>query len=124
LQTAKEIVFSNTVQSIPLGSVEIGGGVRVQVAGWGQTSHPGTLPDILQFTNKSTITNPDCRNRIPGQRGRFILAGTLCTFEAVGIGMCFGDSGQCFQRQFCRANKPIKIVNSAFQVDLWLQMVN
>lgn len=40
-------LLKDSVQNIPLGSTIIEGGVRAIVAGWGQTSHPGTLLDIL-----------------------------------------------------------------------------
>ncbi|KAJ6645258.1 Chymotrypsin-2 [Pseudolycoriella hygida] len=92
VQTSGIISFSLTVQPIALASNFIGTAAAT-VSGWGQTSHPGTAPNLLQFINTHTLTNPDCRSRHTAANAALITDTNICAFTQVGQGTCMGDSG-------------------------------
>jgi hypothetical protein len=63
VQTATPMVFNTNVGAIGIASNRLGSGVNMIMTGWGGTV--GTTRLLQQFTTTS-ITNADCRNRIPG----------------------------------------------------------
>ncbi|XP_055706586.1 trypsin alpha-3-like [Phlebotomus papatasi] len=93
VQTSANFQGSNTVQSIAMGSAHVGGGVTAIVSGWGQTSHPGSAPNVLQWAALTTLTNADCRNRHTANNAQFVFDHKMCTFTRSGQGICMGDSG-------------------------------
>ncbi len=63
------------------------------LTGWGGTAVTGgPAPNNLQWIQKTTLTNADCRTRM-GPNARFVLDSTICTFNQAGQGICQGDSG-------------------------------
>ena len=92
VETAVAIVFTATVQPIPLGAALITSGVAVG-SGWGQTTHPGSAAAELQFVSVNIITNADCRSRLSTTQAARILDGTICSLSPSGQGKCMGDSG-------------------------------
>jgi len=93
VQTATPIVFTANVQAIPLASAHTGGGANSIASGWGQTTHPGSAPTILQHITVNTLTNADCQSRLGLLNAARIFDSTICTFTRVDEGMCMGDSG-------------------------------
>ena len=70
--------------------------------GWGDlTNGNGVGPDILQTTDTAMYIDTDmCSDLNPGFAG---MPGypfgdeLLCTLEPAGVGLCFGDSGECVE---------------------------
>ncbi|XP_059622537.1 transmembrane protease serine 9-like [Phlebotomus argentipes] len=110
VQTVDEIIFTNNIKPITLGSVFVGGGVSALFSGY------ATDIDALQFTRVTTLTNNECAVRL-GPSGLFFSAhkicsvideGNLCIMErggamivanqAVAIGSMFGRG--CFHSTF------------------------
>jgi hypothetical protein len=84
LQTSTAITVSARVQTIPLARDFLAGGFGTAI-GWGQTSHPGSAPDILQFVDLTIIGNDQCA----GQWGPIhinINNAHICTFTRAGQG--------------------------------------
>ncbi|XP_059608386.1 trypsin alpha-3-like [Phlebotomus argentipes] len=107
VQTTNNIGFTQLIQSIPLGSAFVGGGVTAVASGWGLTSSPGSLAANLQFVNVQTHTNANCRNNIGGN-GNLIFDHKICAGGVVGQGVCTADSGG-----------PLAVGNSAIGVVSW-----
>lgn len=97
VKTAAAITFNDNVKAIPLPplvSLPTGPGVAATVSGWGQTSHPGSAPDILQYLNVTTITNANCRSRFDASQESKVFNNKICTLPlSQGQGACMGDSG-------------------------------
>uniref|UniRef100_A0A1B0GJ77 Putative serine-type enodpeptidase sp chironomus riparius n=1 Tax=Lutzomyia longipalpis TaxID=7200 RepID=A0A1B0GJ77_LUTLO len=93
VQTSATFTFNNNVQQIAMGTAHVGGGVTAIVSGWGQTSHPGSAPNNLQWAALTTLTNADCRNRHTANNAQFVFDHKMCTFTRNGQGICMGDSG-------------------------------
>ncbi|GAB0098106.1 Peptidase S1, PA clan [Sergentomyia squamirostris] len=93
VQTATTFTGSNTVQSLGMGSAHVGGGVTAVVSGWGQTAHPGSAPNNLQWAQLTVLTNADCRNRHTANNRPMVFDHKICTFTRTGQGICMGDSG-------------------------------
>lgn len=86
-------------RAIPLASANHGA-VSAQVSGWGQTAHPGSSTNALQFLNTQTLTNADCRARHTAGNANLVQASNICTFTRAGQGTCMGDSGGKFSDIF------------------------
>ena len=95
VQTASTIVFNTNVRAIPLGSIQIGGGVNSILTGWGSTSTigVGSVPNNLQQLSTTTLTNADCRSRFSATNAANVFDHKICTFTQQGQGACRGDSG-------------------------------
>ena len=78
-------------EPIPLSTQHIGGGVDAVVTGWGFTSFPGSNAPVLQFLNVTTLTNSDCRSRLPATDAARVFDENICAFTPGG-GICTGDS--------------------------------
>lgn len=90
IQNVAPFTFTAVVTPINLGSGHVGGGVNVNLAGWGGTGTPGPpWPNDLQTITLTTLTNADCRARIP-QYAEYIFDHKICTFTQVGQGVCWG----------------------------------
>lgn len=88
------IVYSSSVQPLPIASNFIGGGVNAVLAGFGfLTIQNRTFSDVLQYVTVTTITNSDCASRMPEFLQPEITGRILCTFTRVGQGLCLGDTG-------------------------------
>lgn len=68
-------------------------------SGWGGTRTAGPAPNILQWITKTTISNDDCRSRLPDDQ-EFISDSKICTYTRVGEGICQGDSGGLVEENF------------------------
>jgi trypsin len=92
VQSAGTMALGGLAQSRPISNSFVGV-VSAQASGWGQTSHPGTAPNNLQFLNVVTLTLADCRSRHTAGNAASVFDNTICTFTQHGQGMCMGDSG-------------------------------
>jgi trypsin len=77
VQTATAIGFNSNVQAIALGSTQVGGGQNAIITGWGTA----TSATQLTFFTTTTLTNADCRTRIPSADQHYIIDQKLCTFS-------------------------------------------
>lgn len=77
VQTATVIAFNTNVQAIALGSTAVGGGQNAIITGWGTP----TNANQLTFFSTTTLTNADCRSRIPAADRDYIIDQKLCTFS-------------------------------------------
>lgn len=94
LRTSTPIIFTDRVRPIGIGTAaRIGAGVRARASGWGLTSHPGQPAAVLQVLEVLTLTNEDCRARHNVINALRVHDNVICTFGAIGNGMCMGDSG-------------------------------
>ncbi|XP_055693442.1 chymotrypsin-2-like [Lutzomyia longipalpis] len=92
-RTQEAIVYSALIQPIALGSSYIGGSVIAIATGWGRITENGPTPNNLQWVNLGTLTNDDCKNRLPPPHVGLIFDSTLCTFTRTDEGVCYGDTG-------------------------------
>jgi trypsin len=81
IQTSTVIGFNANVATIPLGSNAVGGGVNAVITGWGGTSGSGQS-QLLQQLTVTTLTNADCRNRVPSSWRNYIFDQKLCAFHS------------------------------------------
>ncbi|XP_055708193.1 chymotrypsin-1-like [Phlebotomus papatasi] len=93
LQSRDTITSSNTVSPMAVGSDFVGAGAQATAAGWGRLGANLPLANTLQWLNTMTLTNADCRNRMPGGAANSVHDNTICAFTQSGQGMCNGDSG-------------------------------
>ncbi|XP_055693444.1 chymotrypsin-2-like [Lutzomyia longipalpis] len=93
LQSRDNIAFSNLVQAMEVGSTFIGGGLQATAAGWGRLGANLPLANTLQWLNTQTLTNAECRTRMPAGPANSVFDNTICAFTQSGQGMCNGDSG-------------------------------
>ncbi|XP_037042385.1 chymotrypsin-2-like [Bradysia coprophila] len=94
LRTAETIVYSDTVQPIALPTHNIVIGAKVVMSGWGMTSVDGDVPNILQFTESTTISNEQCIQRLRGTMFENIISDSIvCTTNRKNVGVCAADSG-------------------------------
>lgn len=94
MQVHENIVFSSTVQPISLSSDFISGGLNVVIAGYGLANERDTeFQDALQYLRTTTLTNADCRSRMPEFMHPEITERTFCTFASAGQGICRGVTG-------------------------------
>lgn len=94
VQLDRNIVFSPSVQPIPIASQFIGGGINAIIAGFGfLTIQERIFSENLQYIGKTTITNSDCVSRMPEFLKPEITERILCSFNGVGQGLCLGDTG-------------------------------
>lgn len=92
-RTQDTIVYSTFIQPIALATGYIGDGVIAIATGWGRTSEDGPMPNNLQWVNLGTLTNEDCKIRLPTPQANLIFDSTLCTFTRTDEGVCYGDAG-------------------------------
>ncbi|KAF5287272.1 hypothetical protein FQR65_LT02145 [Abscondita terminalis] len=92
LHLSEDLVYSEKVQPIALGTATLGAGVECTLSGWGTTSNPGSVPENLQFIDLLTVSNDECAER-HHPSGFPIISGQICTFTRSGQGACHGDSG-------------------------------
>ncbi|XP_053684103.1 chymotrypsin-2-like [Sabethes cyaneus] len=93
VRVATPFVFSPTVGSVELESNFIESATGAQASGWGQTTHPGSIPNHLQWVNVDIITLAACRGAHNAVNAARVHDNTICTQSPVGVGMCMGDSG-------------------------------
>ncbi|CRL03696.1 CLUMA_CG016530, isoform A [Clunio marinus] len=94
IQVDRNIVFSATIASIPISSNFIGGGVNVDIAGFGTRSAEETVHhDAMLYFRSTTLTNADSQNRFPEFMDGEITERTFCTFLGNGQGVCRGLAG-------------------------------
>lgn len=86
LETASQVLFTNTVQAINIGSGSIGSGVSVTIVGFGQTATTGGLAETLQWITAPTITNTSCRSRFSITNAARVQNEHVCTLSPVGQG--------------------------------------
>jgi hypothetical protein len=104
IETASDIpIGTGNVAAIPIATEPVPAGSRAIVSGWGQTSHPGTIPETLRFIEKGILSNEECRERLR-ERGmeNFIFEGKICAFERAGV----GKSKMYFVYGFCLWGRP------------------
>jgi hypothetical protein len=78
IQTATVMGFNSNVGPIVLGSSHIGGGANAFITGWGGTAGAGGS-QLLQQLVVMTMTNADCRNRVP-RWSDYIVDQKLCAW--------------------------------------------
>lgn len=94
LRTRKPIQFNAFVQPIPLRSSAVGAGESAVTSGWGRQVIDGPAADVLQFLQFKTLSNEECRNRMPEEYRTSIYEDSLCVVQGVANrGVCDGDSG-------------------------------
>jgi Trypsin len=94
VQLEGNIIYSSSVQPLPIASNFIGGGVNAVLAGFGfLTIQNRTFSDVLQYVTVTTITNSDCVSRMPEFLQPEITDRIMCTFTRAGQGLCLGDTG-------------------------------
>lgn len=71
------------VQIVPLASAAFGPGVNAVSSGWG-----GGSRHELHFFYLTSLTNADCRDRLPADFGHVIYANVLCMLPAPGNAIC------------------------------------
>jgi trypsin len=69
-------------------------GLNSRGVGWG-TTEDGTQSDVLLEVDLPIISNEDCDQCYGGQGS--ISDNMICAFNP-GFNICFGDSGECFDR--------------------------
>uniref|UniRef100_A0AAQ4QC14 Transmembrane serine protease 15 n=1 Tax=Gasterosteus aculeatus aculeatus TaxID=481459 RepID=A0AAQ4QC14_GASAC len=87
------ISFSQFIQPLclPAEGQEFTAGTRCLIAGWGQTSEQGDLPDVLQETNVALLVQDQCQHQLPEYN---ITSSMLCAGHPEGgVDSCKGDSG-------------------------------
>jgi secreted trypsin-like serine protease len=78
VQTATVMTFNTNVRALALGSTQIGGNVNAMITGWGGTSGSGQS-QLLQQLTVVTMTNAECRNRVP-RWSDYIIDQKLCAW--------------------------------------------
>lgn len=86
IESATNIVFSQSVQAINIGSGSVGTGVTTVIVGFGQTSTSGPLADNLQWISAPSITNTLCRSRFSVTNAARVRDEHLCTQSSTGQG--------------------------------------
>ncbi|XP_055705678.1 chymotrypsin-2-like [Phlebotomus papatasi] len=107
-KTRDQIVYSALIQPISVGSGYIGGAVIAIASGWGRTSENGPTPNTLQWVNLGTLTNDECKARLPPANADLIFDSTICTFTRTDEGICYGDAGG-----------PLNLANSVIGIVSW-----
>ncbi|XP_058836021.1 chymotrypsin-2-like [Topomyia yanbarensis] len=93
VRVASPFVFSATIGAVALETDFINSASGAQASGWGQTTHPGSIPNHLQWVNVDIITLAECRSRHNAVNAARVHDNTICSSSPVGTGMCMGDSG-------------------------------
>lgn len=89
VELEKPLVFSSTIQPIPLETKVIPSGSEIIISGWGQLStYFPRLPTLLQFTTVRSISNINCAAQM-----LVYYNSLLCLAHTKGNGVCSGDSG-------------------------------
>ncbi|KAK4874416.1 hypothetical protein RN001_013776 [Aquatica leii] len=85
-----DVVLSDYIKLVPLGTEQLGSGVSVVVSGWGKTSDSSNVvSQILNFVKLTTTSNTICKSVY----GASVTDGTLCCLGAPQHSTCNGDSG-------------------------------
>jgi secreted trypsin-like serine protease len=93
VRSTTDFIQTATVDFIPLESEFISSHFPAFTSGWGQTAHPGSAAENLQFLQVEVITNEECRSRLSVTNAARIGASTICVSSPNGQGLCMGDSG-------------------------------
>ena len=93
VRSASDFIESATVGFIQLEPNFINTGFPATASGWGQTTHPGSAAENLQFLQVEVITNAECRSRLSLTNAARIGDSTICVSSPNGQGLCMGDSG-------------------------------
>uniref|UniRef100_A0A182U0U3 Peptidase S1 domain-containing protein n=1 Tax=Anopheles melas TaxID=34690 RepID=A0A182U0U3_9DIPT len=93
-RVAQQMVLSDAVQGVQLGSYNINVAYGALVSGWGRTefSNP-QFPDNLQYIAVNVISQLECRARFAAPYDARIYDSTMCSSSPVGQGTCLGDAG-------------------------------
>ncbi|XP_031631154.1 chymotrypsin-2-like [Contarinia nasturtii] len=84
-----KIKFSTKIQPIKCSPRYVNAGAKVQAFGWGRLSANGRNSQFLQTIDLKAISNKQCEEYYGNQAQNT----NLCTFNKIGEGVCFGDSG-------------------------------
>ena len=90
IRTAKDIVFNQFVKPIQIRSTSIKEGETAIISGFGNMGAHLPQPMHLQYIKVRVISNAECKKSVFGDR---ITPVHFCTYKAVGVGVCNGDSG-------------------------------
>lgn len=90
IQTRERIPINNVnIAIIKMPSERTGGDIDVTITGWGFTDWsweiPQQAPNQLQRLSKVTLTNEECKRRMPGNE-HLIPDHKICTFTRRGEG--------------------------------------
>ncbi|KAF5293456.1 hypothetical protein FQA39_LY02941 [Lamprigera yunnana] len=86
----EDVVFTDVIQPIVLGTEHVGDGVRLTVSGWGKTSDASNEKSpTLNFVDLDTISNSKCREVY----GITITDKSICCIGHPEHSPCSGDSG-------------------------------
>ncbi|KAJ8976742.1 hypothetical protein NQ317_004294 [Molorchus minor] len=92
IRLPSSVTLTSAIQIISLAPASSGtfAGSTALLSGWGRTSDASnSISSTLQRVNLGIITNAVCQNTF----GSIIIASTICTSGAGGVGACNGDSG-------------------------------
>ncbi|XP_017776960.1 PREDICTED: chymotrypsin-1-like [Nicrophorus vespilloides] len=85
------IVFDHNIQPAVLASSPTPANQNLILPGWGFTSYPGTVSDVLLFFHLRSMSYDDCKAL---EMDREIVKDMhLCAYAGHGQGACHGDSG-------------------------------
>lgn len=94
VQTQTNFPFNMIVQPVQIGGQYVTEDVEALLTGWGQTSYPGNLSEMLQGINMVTISNEKCMEAHNSSEGAPEIQETnICAVSAKQTGACMGDSG-------------------------------
>ncbi|XP_011177382.1 serine protease SP24D [Zeugodacus cucurbitae] len=81
--------YSDVVQPISLGRLEVPSGEQITITGWGRTRDGSPLSEVLQYSRRLTaLSNEQCA-RLVG----ILNPGVQCISKAEDKGFCDGDDG-------------------------------
>jgi trypsin len=86
VRTETPILQSATVRPIALEFDFVGTHTGATASGWGQTTHPGSAAENLQFLSVDVITNDECRSRLSLTNAARIGDSTICVSSPNGQG--------------------------------------
>lgn len=96
LRTISPIKFNDRTSATKIMKTNSPDGLSVYVAaGWGRTE-PGvpTLPLLLRFVNYQTLSNEDCKRKMPANAKASIYPSSMCIDTSIYYNnFCRGDSG-------------------------------
>lgn len=86
------LAFGPSVQPLPISTERVGEGVGATLTGWGYTTYPGELSDVLQYLEVTTTNFTYC---VTGTReyNVTVRADVFCAKGDFGRGSCYGDCG-------------------------------
>lgn len=90
LRTAIRLAFSEHVQPIAIAPNFVDTPQSAVASGFGLLSHPGVLPENLQFLETKTLTVEYCAEVLANHE---IRRTSICILTRAKEGLCMGDSG-------------------------------